>query len=167
MRNLTICIMLLLLASCTTPYAPQKTVPAPEAVRLAALQYAKTYVELGAVYAWGGQDPLPRTIAVDCSGLVVRCYGYACSDFGFEMPFQDMTAAGMQAYSDQVIPEPGDLIFMGDGGVVTHIAFFERNDGTSIFFIDSTDLTGGVTERSYPVDSPKFISFGRLRVISN
>ncbi len=67
----------LLLASCMTPYIPMKVEAAPETVRIAALHYAKTYVELGAAYAWGGQDPLPRTISVDCSGLVVRCYGVA------------------------------------------------------------------------------------------
>jgi hypothetical protein len=157
----------LLLASCMTPYIPMKVEAAPETVRIAALHYAKTYVELGAAYAWGGQDPLPRTISVDCSGLVVRCYGYACEDFSYRMPFQDMTAAGMQDYCDKVAPEPGDLIFMGDGGVVSHIAIFERSDGTKVYFIDSTDLVGSVTERSYPIASAKFIRYGRLRIITN
>lgn len=56
---------------------------------------------------------------------------------------------------------------MGDGGVVSHIAIFERSDGTKIYFIDSTDLVGYVTERSYPIASAKFISYGRLRIITN
>jgi hypothetical protein len=101
---------------------------------------------------------------VDCSGLVVRCYGYACGDLGYRMPFQDMNAAGIREYCDTVSPEPGDLIFMGDGGVISHIAIYKELEGSNIHFIDSTSITGGVTERYYPVGSSKFISFGRLRV---
>jgi hypothetical protein len=62
-------------------------VPAPESLRLAALGYARNYLELGATYRWGGQDPLPGRLVVDCSGLIVRCYGYACEDCGYALPF--------------------------------------------------------------------------------
>jgi hypothetical protein len=154
-----------LLVSCAPPQVPALG-PAPEELRLAALGYAREYAALGAVYEWGGQDPLPRELAVDCSGLVVRCYGYACEDFGFSLPFEDSTAAGMLDYSTPVVPEPGDLIFMGEGGAVSHIALFLRREGSEIFLIDSTSnaMTKGVSERSYEADDPRFLSFGRLLV---
>ncbi len=82
-------------------------------VRTRALDYAKQYIAMGTTYEWGAQDPLPR-LSVDCSGLVVRVYGYACEDLGYRLPFRDMNAAGMVKYCKEVPPEPGDLIFMGD-----------------------------------------------------
>lgn len=146
-----------------------KLVEAPEAVRLAALKYAAIYAELGATYEWGAQDPLPKRLAVDCSGLVVRCYGYACGDYGCSLPFEDSTAAGMQSYCVAVDPEPGDLIFMGDDGIVSHIAIFARREGENTWFIDSTlkeDIgLDGVSERSYPTADPRLIAYGRLLVL--
>ncbi len=162
-----ICIALV---ACTQPLLPgSATVPAPVALRKRALDYAQRYIEEKAAYAWGAQDPLPRTIYVDCSGLVVRCYAYAASDFGYRLPFDDMNTAGMQAYCDQVeVPEEGDLCFMGDK-MVEHVALFVRVEvaeiGNTYHFIDATTITGCVSERSYPADSPKFIHFGRLRLI--
>lgn len=137
---------------------------APETVRLAALNYAKTYAELGAVYEWGGQDPLPRTIKVDCSGLVVRCYGYACEDFGYSLGFADASSSELVNFSEETSPAPGDLILMGDEGVVSHVAIFAEASGGQISFFDATTITGGVTRRSYPTSSPKFISFRRMLV---
>lgn len=159
-------LLALALASCVLPTGLER-IPAPEEVRLAALGYARRYAELGAVYEWGGQDPLPSRLAVDCSGLVVRCYGYACADYGYRLPFADSTAAGMRAYSDAVEPEPGDLIFMGSGGLVSHVALFSNRSESAIFFIDSTtgDLVDGVSLRSYAPDDPRFIAFGRLELL--
>ncbi len=169
MRNRCLIIVFLifhisLLESCSVFFSSLAFIQAPEVVRKAALNYAQEYKSLGAIYEWGGQDPLPKTIKVDCSGLVVMCYSYACEDFGYRMPFQDMNAAGMQKYCDSVLPEPGDLIFMGDEGIISHVAIFKEIEGSNIHFIDSTTITGGVTERYYPIGSSKFISFGRLRI---
>jgi len=154
--------MLFGLASCRLMFFSPILVEAPEEVRIAALRYAEEYARLGAVYEWGGQDPLPRVIRVDCSGLVIRCYGYACEELGYLMPFNDMNAAGMQQYCKIVSPEPGDLIFMGDDGLVSHIAIFKELKGSNVYFIDATSITGKVTERYYPSGSGKFIIFGRL-----
>lgn len=153
-----------ILASCSDA----GLVPAPEEVRLAALDYARRYEEQGATYAWGGQDPLPARLAVDCSGLVVRCYGYACADYGYSLPFEDSTASGMQAYAVATSPEPGDLVFMGTGGVVSHIALFIGVEGELTYFIDSTEKEdppiNGVTTRCYPTDDARFIGYGRMLV---
>lgn len=154
-----------LMNSCEIAYTPSTPELAPESVRNAALMYAQKYAELGAVYEWGAQDPLPKIIKVDCSGLVVRCYQYACSDFGYSLPFTDMNAAGMAEYCDTVSPpEAGDLIFMGDNNSISHVALFEKFENQKVYFIDSTDLTGGVSERSYPLDSDKIIQYGRLHL---
>jgi hypothetical protein len=147
--------------------------PAVPELRAKALYYAREYLALGAEYDWGGQDDLPRTLYVDCSGLVINCYKYACGDYGYSLQFEDTTASGLRAYCDTLTQDqllPGDLIFMGEGGVVNHVALFSKFEDGQLYFIDSTekdDVTpaiNGVTERSYPVDNEKFISFGVMRV---
>lgn len=157
---------LLLMSSCELSHTPLLTqvLAAPEGVRIGALAYAREYEKLGAVYEWGGQDPLPRTIAVDCSGLVIRCYQYSCEDVGLRLPFADTTAKELyERYSLTVAPEPGDLVFMGDGEV-SHVALFIRKDDSVVYLIDSTTLSGCVSERQYPEGSSKIISFGRMLV---
>jgi hypothetical protein len=169
-RQAFLALPILLLAACAGP-GGESLEPGSEGLRLAALGYARRYAELKATYEWGGQDALPR-IVVDCSGLVLRCYGYACGDYGRKLPFEDCRAAGMLAWSVPVEPEPGDLVFMGDGGTVSHIALFVRREGGTTWFIDSTykvDETGavlvdGVSERSYRSDDPRFIAYGRMLV---
>ena len=153
-----------LIQSCSLVSYELKEESAPPEVRIAAYHYAKQYESLGAEYLWGGQDPLPKTIQVDCSGLVVRCYQYACADFGYILPFSDMAAAGMEKYCDEVFPEQGDLIFMGENSTISHVALFDRFEGKNVYFIDSTDLTGKVSERFYPIESYKIIKYGRLHV---
>jgi hypothetical protein len=151
-------------ASCSTFSPNSGNINTPKEIRKVALEYAEKYVRNGAIYKWGGQDPLPYAIEVDCSGLVVRCYEYACKDLGYRMPFKDVDSAGMQKYCDSVDPEPGDIIFMGERGVITHIAIYKKQVGSKIYFIDSSSITGKVSERSCPIRSSEFISFGRLRV---
>jgi hypothetical protein len=152
------------LYSCEIFHTPLQCELAPESVRTAAFAYAQKYAELGAVYEWGGQDPLPKTIKVDCSGLVVRCYQYACSDFGYSLPFTDMNAAGMERYCNIVSPEIGDLIFMGDNNIISHVAIFEKFESEKVYFIDSTSITGVVSERNYPITSSKIIKYGRIHL---
>lgn len=144
-------------------------IEAPVEVREKALEYARKYIELNAEYWWGKQDTLPRTIFVDCSGLVINCYQYACEDFGYRLLFNDTTSYGLLNYTIELSQDtltPGDLLFMGDGGVVSHVALFVRNDGANIIFIDSTykpeEDINGVSERSYKKDDPRFISYGRM-----
>jgi hypothetical protein len=170
--TLMVFVFIFLFVSCRTPstIAPEQ-IPAPEEVRLQALDYARQYISLGAEYEWGGQDPLPRRIVVDCSGLVIRCYEYAASDHGYSLLFTDTTAAGMQRYSISLNKQdlqPGDLLFMGTDGVVSHIALFVKIENGNIYFIDSTykpdEGINGVTERFYSETDPRFIAFGRMLV---
>ncbi|HRS04402.1 MAG TPA: NlpC/P60 family protein, partial [Treponema sp.] len=140
-------------------------------IRQRALEYAYQYESLGTGYAWGGQDPLPGRLVVDCSGLVIRCYQYACEDFGFTLPFNDTTSYGLIRYSqsiNQTLLSPGDLLFMGEDGKISHIALFIQFNGDNIQFIDATLKPevgiNGVTTRQYNRTDSRFISYGRMFV---
>jgi hypothetical protein len=64
-HNLWITILTVILSSfgsCSTFFSSSILIDAPEDVRKAALNYAQEYVSLGAIYEWGGQDPLPKII---------------------------------------------------------------------------------------------------------
>ncbi len=163
-----ILIFVFILNSCSNNFHTYKIIEVPVEVRNRALEYAREYIEFGAEYGWGGQDPLPRTIVVDCSGLVIRCYQYACEEFGYRLLFNDTTSYGLLNYTiplSQNTLTPGDLLFMGNGDI-SHVALFVGNDGTNITFIDSTykpeEGIYGVSERYYAKDDPRFISYGRM-----
>ncbi|WP_304223132.1 C40 family peptidase [Gracilinema caldarium] len=170
--TLAVIMLAFIFASCNiAPMTAPERIPAPEEVRLQALDYARQYISLGAEYEWGGQDPLPRKIVVDCSGLVIRCYAYATSDYGYSLSFTDTTAAGMRQYSIGLSKQdlqPGDLLFMGTDGAVSHIALFVKIENGNIYFIDSTykpeEGINGVTERFYSETDSHFIAFGRMLV---
>jgi len=158
-------IALCFVASSCGIFISYEIVPASVEIRAAAIKYAQKYAELGAVYEWGGQDPLPRKIAVDCSGLVIRCYEYACSDYGASLLFKDTTAKGLRQYSSLIAsPEEGDLIMMGDNNEISHVALFSRKEDGKLYFIDATSLTGMVSMRSYPANDTRFIEFRRMNV---
>jgi len=168
---LVIITIILIFTGCDLTGSVRK-LEAPVEVRDRVLEYAREYMKLSAEYEWGGQDPLPRTIFVDCSGLVIRCYQYACEDFGYRLLFNDTTSYELLNYTiplSQNTLTPGDLLFMGDGGVISHVAMFVGNNGTNITFIDSTykleEKINGVSERHYAKDDPRFISYGRMVII--
>lgn len=139
-----------------------------EGTRLSALRYAAEYAHQDTEYHWGAQDPLPRTIQLDCSGFVVRCYQYAAADHGRILPFADASVQDLYSRWSTPIPAPapGDLIFMGAAAasIPTHIALFEHMAGDAVFFYDCTiaGTIDGVSLRTYPVDDPRIKSFGRM-----
>ena len=115
-------------------------VDCPEDIAARAYGFAVQYKNSDTEYAWGGQDPL-RTIRIDCSGLVVRCYQYAVAGTEYDLLFADETSAGMKQYSTETEnPRAGDLIFMGDenSDTINHIAIYARRENGRIYFIDST-----------------------------
>ncbi len=153
-------VMAVIILSCQ-PDITGTIVPAPAYIRELAFAEAQRY--LGMPYEWGGQE-FPR--GIDCSGLLVNVYFTVTIDTEFELLFDDATSSGM--YSSFVesitVPSQGDLVFMGDGSV-THVAILDRIEDSIVFFIDAYSAAEGggqVVARSYPADSPKIISYGRM-----
>ena len=154
-------------------------VDCPEAIAAKAFYFAEQYRDTETVYVWGGQDGLRAALALDCSGLVVRCYGYAVEDSAYWLLFDDASSADFYERYARLVPlaelRQGDLLFMGEQSTdtVTHIALFDRLDGEELYFIDSTqkDTDGdgkndidGVTERHYACDDERIKAFGILQV---
>jgi len=140
----------------------------PEIIAKTALDYAYEYSCADTEYKWGGRDPL-RSIKIDCSGLVFRCYDYAVLGTEYSLPFKDATVSTL--FSDWSVkiddPMPGDLIFMGENkNNPTHISLFVKKDSDNIYFIDATlkpeDNINGVFERYYIIDDYRLLSFGKL-----
>ncbi|QQO10211.1 NlpC/P60 family protein [Breznakiella homolactica] len=140
----------------------------PDFIAEDALSYAYMYVNSDTEYEYGGQDFL-RAIKIDCSGLVVNCYVYAVEGTEFIVPFSD--AAVTHFYTNWTVstadPRPGDILFMGDDySQPSHMGLFVKEDNGNIYFIDSTfkpeNNIDGVTERFYPKNDRRFLSFGKL-----
>jgi hypothetical protein len=161
------------LNACGGGDAEPALVPAPNDIAQNALACAHEYAERETEYVWGGQDPLRRALQIDCSGLVVNCYGYAVEGTDYRLPFVDAAVINFyQRYTDETdSPRPGDLIFMRNADAdhtdpPTHIAIFEKIENGTVYFVDATEITedgvNGVSPRHYPIDSPKIMSYGML-----
>jgi len=142
----------------------------PDQIAFNALEYAKEYVNSDTQYEWGGRDPL-RSIKVDCSGLIIKCYEYAVSGTNYSLPFQNATVSTLfNKWSIETdSPRQGDIIFMGDDkNNPTHVSIYVDSDGTNIYFIDSTikqeENIDGVSVRSYLKNDYRFLSFGILLI---
>ena len=87
----------------------------PARIAASAFEYAKKYAAADTQYKYGAQDPL-RAIQIDCSGLVIRCYGYALQNTEYSLLKSDMSSSYMyqNASFHTTTPRHGDLIFMGE-----------------------------------------------------
>ncbi|MGL4345205.1 MAG: C40 family peptidase [Cellulosilyticaceae bacterium] len=114
-----------------------------------------TYAEqfLGTPYRYGGNDP--RT-GVDCSGFTKAIFGH----FGINL---QRTSGGQFANNGYKVSKselmPGDLVFYGYNGNVTHVAIYIGNSkiihastGNRGVVIDPLDLRG----------MPPFVGFKRV-----
>ena len=152
-----------------------RTVDCPAVIAAQAFAFAVQYRDAETEYAWGAQDALH----LDCSGLVVRCYGYAVEDSAYRLLFADASSADLYADYARLVAlddlRQGDLLFMGEPGTdrVTHIALFDRAESGNIFFIDATkkdtdgdgiDDINGVTARHYAADDERIKAFGIMQV---
>lgn len=130
--------------------------------------YEISFKYIGMPYEWGGESHYSdATGGVDCSGLVIGIYGEAVKKFSAHLPFEDTTASELaHTYTLPLEkPERGDLIFMGENGVVSHVALCHAVTDDELVFIDAYLVTGEVGIRSYSLDDPKIISFGRMLVL--
>ena len=137
-------------------------------IRSKALEYAKWYCQEDTKYVYGGQDPIPRVLRVDCSGMVINCYKYAVENTKYKLPFNDTTAANLHStfsiHTDT--PQPGDMIFMGEANSskISHIGIFVKKSGSTIYFIDATDGFG-VSQRSYDKSNSKIKGYGQIKLV--
>ena len=147
-------------------------VDCPAEIAARAFRFAELYEDSETIYEWGGQSPL-RSIAIDCSGLVIMCYKYAMVDTKYSLLLPDMSANYMYENAASIVPlekmRQGDLIFMGEEGSenVTHIALFDCKDGNgNVYFIDSTEKENisGVSRRFYESNDKRFKSFGVMKL---
>jgi hypothetical protein len=167
-RFLSVFLICFHVLSCNDLNQSSELTPCPADIAKRALDHAIEYSNAGTKYEFGGQDML-RAIKIDCSGLVVNCYYYAVTGTNYYLPFHD--AAVINFYNQwsvaTVNPRPGDLIFMGDDrSKPSHMGFFVRKKGGNIYFVDSTlkaeENIDGVSERYYPENDGRFLSFGVL-----
>ncbi len=151
-----------------------RTVDCPAVIAAQAFAFAVQYRDAETEYAWGAQDALRAALRLDCSGLVVRCYGYAVEDSPYCLLFDDASSADLYADYARLVAL-GDLLFMGEPGTdrVTHIALFDRAESGNIFFIDATrkdtdgdgiDDINGVTARHYAAGDERIKAFGIMQV---
>jgi cell wall-associated NlpC family hydrolase len=137
-------------------------------IRSKALEYAKWYCQEDTKYVYGGQDPIPRVLKVDCSGMVINSYKYAVENTQYKLPFNDTTAANLHStfsiHTDT--PQPGDMIFMGEANSskISHIGIFVKKSGSTIYFIDATDGKG-VSQRSYDKSNSKIKGYGQIKLV--
>ena len=143
----------------------------PSQLAASAFEYAKKYAAADTEYKYGAQDPL-RAIQIDCSGLVIRCYGYALKNTGYSLIQSDMSSSYMYEHASikTTTPRRGDLIFIGEenSSQITHIAIFDRFEGDQVYFIDATNQgrVNGVSERHYARTNRKIKAYGIMKVKS-
>ena len=64
-------------------------------------------------------------------------------------------------------PRRGDLVFMTyNNSTVSHVAIFDRFEGSQVYFIDATDQGKGkcVTERHYSKTDKKIVGYGIMKL---
>lgn len=139
----------------------------PTSIKERVVYYATLYRDSDTEYKYGGQDPL-RSIKVDCSGLIIRCYQYALEGTEYELLRNDMSSSYIYESASNYVtePEPGALVFMGDANSskINHIGIFTKKIENTIYFIDSTEYGHGVSERSYDINNSKIKSFGEMKL---
>ena len=150
-------------------------VDCPMEIAARAFRFAELYEDSDTIYELGGQSPV-RSIAIDCSGLVIMCYKYAMVDTKYSLLLPDMSANYMYENVASIVPlekmRKGDLIFMGeaDSPKVTHIALFDCKEDGNVYFIDSTEKEeenkkiNGVSRRFYKSDDKRFKAFGVMKL---
>jgi cell wall-associated NlpC family hydrolase len=103
---------------------------------------------LGRPYHYGGSGPY----SFDCSGFT----RYVFSQIGIQLPH---TANGQAQLGVRVAsPSPGDLVFFGSKGYMTHVGIYIGNNS----FINAANYGSGVTISSLSDFSPRYAEARRI-----
>lgn len=133
----------------TTAATPETTKAAKEkASRDAVVSYAKQFV--GNPYVFGGTS---LTNGADCSGFVMRVY----EKFGISTGRNSRQQANNVREIDISSVQPGDLLFYGSGGEISHVAIY-IGDG-KIVHAANKDLGITIGSRYYrsPIKAGTFL----------
>jgi len=142
-----ILVVSFLISSCSTPkrsitYRKKKVrktrverVKKPQyaSIRDAIILEAEKY--LGTPYRYGGKSP---RAGLDCSGLV----SYVFNKQGLSAMGASHHQAKMGAPKSKRSLEPGDLVFFGKNGKISHVSIVYRHTDTELLVIHSTSSSG-------------------------
>ena len=114
-----------------------KEAPEPNTdVATSLVNFAKQFV--GYPYKSGGTDLYN---GVDCSGFTMKVY----EQFGYSLPHASKSQASYGSYVSIDNLMPGDLIFYGYNGSISHVAIYIGNGQ----IVHATTNTGGIKIASY------------------
>lgn len=100
----------------------------------------------GIPYVYGGKSP---SKGFDCSGFV--SYVFNSNDININGSAESLSRLGKRKNVSDV--NPGDLIFFGERGKITHVGIVSMNDGKDITMIHSSSSAGiksdNITQSDY------------------
>jgi cell wall-associated NlpC family hydrolase len=132
-----------------TPKAPPPPPPPPVAPSGgAAAAVAAAESQLGVPYHWGGESP---GVGFDCSGLTQWAWGRA----GVGIPRTAQEQYDAIEHVSLAALEPGDLLFWGSGGGISHVAMYVG--GGEVIHAPET----GETVRIQPIWNSGLVGAGR------
>lgn len=114
------------------------------------LDTARLYV--GTFYSWGGDDP----DGFDCSGLMVELLKVG----GLIERGSDYTAEGLrQLFSEHKRgdPQPGTMLFWGNGTKATHVEMVIARIGSDIFTIGASGGHSGVVTKEDAIKANAYV----------
>jgi len=125
----------------------RSTIRSTEAIRTAAVAYAKKQVQARRPYIWGAQGPK----AFDCSGLVYAAYRSA----GLDYPNCGRLNAALYFVATKRVPfsdlVPGDLLFYSYDGSVQNIHHITIYAGNGMMWEDNSRNVGLIYSIMYSI----------------
>ncbi len=73
---------------------------------------------------------------------------------------RELASRGALFRKGEGTPQPGDIIFFGVPGDLTHVGIVQRVENGQVYTVEGNS-GNRVAERSYPLDSPRIMSYGR------
>ncbi len=159
------------------PIDPNAPPPGPPAPGVAGRVIASARGELGVREATGNNDGVPAQ-RYSFGQNEAWCANFVSWNFrqaGAQLPgnqdaigscdtmARELAKRGALFQKGQGTPQPGDIIFFGKPGDLTHVGIVQRVENGQVYTIEGNS-GNRVAERSYPLDSPRIMSYGRWPV---